>query len=117
MTAPRLTIHDQLLINLCGWVAVSRFLDPNHPMMLEQIARTIPNCSDHPLVEPLAHAASAVVRAAGAPSSPEWLRARLDLDGALHAVFYARAAQAAAQIWPEENTQPGKEEPAHAAVV
>lgn len=116
MTAPRLTIHDQLLINLAGWLAVARFADPNHKMMVEQTARVIPNVSpDHPLISPLAEAAARVVRAFQHPASSDQAFARLDLDAAVQAVFYARAAQAAAQIWPEENTQPGTEEPAHAA--
>lgn len=123
MTAARLTIHDQLLVNLCGWLATSRFADPNRVLMLEQTARVIPNCSDHPLIAGLAHAAAAVVKASAFPASMDWLKARLDLDAAVQAVFYARAAQAAAAIWPEENlapapepgTQPGSEEPAHAA--
>lgn len=123
MTAPRLTLHDQLLINLCGWLATARFKDPTFELMIGQTARVIPNCGDHPLIVHLAHAASAVVRAAHAPSSTEFWQARLDLDAAVQAVFYARAAQAAAAIWPEENlapapepgTQPGTEEPAHAA--
>lgn len=121
MTAPpaspqRLTIHDQLLINLAGWLAVARFADPNHQLIIEQVSRVIPNVSpDHPLITPLAEAAAAVVRGFQSPTSSELARARLDLDGAVQAVFYARAAQAAAQIWPEENTQPGIEEPAHVA--
>lgn len=116
MTAPRLTIHDQLLINLCGWLAVARFADPNHRMILEQTARVIPNTSpDHPLITPLAEAAARVVRAFASLTSADLALSRLELDAAVQAVFYARAAQAAAQIWPEENTQPGSEEPAHAA--
>lgn len=119
----RLTIHDQLLINLCGWVACDRLAGPNRQLFIDQIARVIPNCSEHPLIEGLAHAAARVVRQAGALSSPDWLMARMELDAALQVVFFARAAQAAAQVWPEENlapapepgTQPAAEEPAHAA--
>lgn len=116
MTAPRLTIHDQLLINLAGWLAVARFADPNHKLILEQTQRVIPHVTpDHPLLTPLAEAAAAVVHGFASPTSAGLAAARLELDAAVQAVFYARAAQAAAAIWPEENTQPGTEEPAHAA--
>lgn len=116
MTAPRLTLHDQLLINLCGWLACARFADPNHQLMLEQAGRTIPHVShDHPLIGPLAEAAQAVVNGFASPSSSSLARARLELDAAVQAVFFARAAQAAAAIWPEENTQAPATEPAHAA--
>ncbi len=114
--APRLTLHDQLLINLCGWLACTRFNDPNRAMMVAQAARAIPRVNhDHPLIGPLAEAAGQVIRHSDQPGAPDLARARLDLDAALQAVFYARAAQAAAAIWPEENTQPAAEEPANAA--
>lgn len=117
MTAPRLTLHDQLLINLCGWLATMRFADPNRELMLAQTSRTIPHVShDHPLIGPLAEAAQAVVNHCQSPSSSSLAGARLELDAAVQAIFYARAAQAAAAIWPDENTQPSPaSEPAHAA--
>ena len=112
MTAPRLTLHDQLLINLAGWLAVMRFEDPNRDMMVAQVERVIPHVTpDHPLITPLAEAAAFVVRGFQSPTSSGLVRARLELDAAVQAVFYARAAQSAAAIWPEENTiAPAEEE-------
>jgi hypothetical protein len=120
MTAPRLTLQDQLLINLCGWLACARMSDPNHALMIDQVRRSLPLVTqDHPLISPLAEAAQAVVSHIDAPGSMQLMVARLHLDQACQAVFMARAAQAAAAIWPEENTdftQPSPaSEPAHAA--
>jgi hypothetical protein len=111
-----LTLQDQALINLAGWLATTRFPDPNRSLILDQLRRLLPLASaDHPLIGPLASAARAVVEHSDDPAAIELLRARLDLDEALAAVFWARGAQACAQLWPEENSQPGTEEPAHAA--
>ena len=118
MTAARpLTIYDQMLINLCGWLACMRiFPDPNLALMLDQTRRVIPHVSqDHPLITPLAEAAAAVVEGFNSPISSGLARARLELDAACQAVFMARTVGCAVRLWPEENSQPGTEEPAHAA--
>jgi hypothetical protein len=110
--AQKLTIHDQLMVNLCGWLAVTRFSDPNRALIETQLTRVLPLVNrNHPLIDPLAAAARAVVEAAAkARAFP-----RLDMDAALQPVFMARAAAAAAHIWPDENTQPETaSEPAHA---
>lgn len=110
MSAPRLTPHDQLLINLCGWLVTCKVKpDPNHAMMLAQLARVIPNTSrDHALIEPLALAAAEFARTGDALSL-------LALNGALQPVFMTRATAAAASIWPDENLAPQPaSEPAHA---
>jgi hypothetical protein len=107
MTAPRLTLWDQALINLCGWVACTRWTDPNRDMMLAQIRRLVPQVNHaHPLIAPLANAAQAVADAAANPASTDQAFARLDLDAALAAVFMARGAAACAACWPDENTLP-----------
>lgn len=111
----RLTIHDQLLVNLCGWL-VCDVVKPsdNFAMMVGQLRRVIPNASpDHPLISPLVEAAAFYARTADDWRSLDHSRARFDLRGAVQVVFMARAAAAAAAIWPDENSQP--EEPAHAA--
>jgi hypothetical protein len=114
----RLTLHDQLLINLCGWLACARFTDPNHALIIDQVRRTLPLVNqDHVMIGPLAEAVQAVVNNIDAPGSMSLLLGRLHLDHACQAVFMSRAAQAAAAIWPEENTdfsQPAPE-PANAA--
>lgn len=112
MTAPapiaapaRLTIWDQALVNLAGWLACSRWPDPNREMMLAQARRVIPHVShDHGLIGPLAEATLRLCNNAEAPSSMEWSRARHDMEMALAAVFMARGSQACAQLWPDENT-------------
>ncbi len=108
MTAPaRLTMWDQALINLCGWVACTRWSDPNRDMMLAQIRRLVPQVSHaNPLIAPLAEAAQAVADAGGHPAKGDQAYARLDLDKALAAVFLARGAAACAACWPDENTRP-----------
>lgn len=107
MTAPRLTIWDQALINLGGWLACSRWPDPNRDMILAQVRRLVPNVNhDHPLIGPLAEATQAVADHADHPSSMELLAARGRMEAALAAIFMARGSQACAQIWPDENTQP-----------
>jgi hypothetical protein len=118
MTA-RLTIWDQALINLAGWLAVCRWPDPNRALVLVQIARVIPHVNhDNPLIGPLAQAAQAVCDHSPDPKAMALLNARMDLEAALARVFLARAAQACAQLWPDENTDfttPLPGEPAHAA--
>jgi hypothetical protein len=105
MTAPNLTIWDQALINLCGWLACTRWTDDRRDLMLAQTRRVAPNVNhDHPLIGPLAEAAQAVCDAADRPASWFLIDARLRLDQALAAVFMARGAQAMAQLWPDENT-------------
>lgn len=115
MTAPKLTLWDQALINLCGWLACSRWPDPNREMVLGQVRRLVPNVNhDHPLIGPLAEAAQSVADHSAHPSSMELLNARGRMEAALTAVFMARGSQACAQIWPEENTQapdPAEETP------
>ena len=112
--APRLTLADQLLINLCGWLACARLAEANTALMIDQTRRILPQVSrDYPLIGQLAEAADEVLRHIDAPRSMELLVARLHLDRACQTVFMARAAQAAAAIWPEENTP--AMEPAHAA--
>jgi hypothetical protein len=109
----KLTLHDQALINLCGWVACTRWPDLNRDMMLAQIRRLVPQVNHaNPLIEPLARAASAVVTLAARPVQTGLAEARLELDAALAAIFMARGAAACAQLWPDENSQP---EPAPAA--
>lgn len=112
----RLTIHDQLLVNLAGWL-VCDVIKPsdNFALMVAQLRRVIPNASfDHPLISPLVDAAAFYARTADNWCSPDHSRARFDLRGAVQAVFMARAAAAAAAIWPDEDT-PATMEPAHAA--
>lgn len=106
MTAPRLSIWDQALINLAGWLACSRYPDPNRAMILDQVRRLVPNVNhDHPLIAPLAEASHSFVVHAVNPSSMELLSARGRMEAALAAVFMARGSQACAQVWPDENTQ------------
>lgn len=111
----RLTMHDQLLVNLCGWLACQVIMpSPNFEMMVAQLSRVIPNTSpDHPLVRPLAEAAVIFARTAKTWRSLEHHSAGFKLRMALEPVFMARAGAASAAIWPEENSQ--SEEPAHAA--
>jgi hypothetical protein len=133
MTAPqtqaRLTIHDQLLINLCGWLSVSQSDDPTLDLMLSQLRRVLPSCSDHNrLVARLAGAALALLRVIDAPDGRRNLAAcseAFQMRQALQSIFLARAAQACAAIWPDENSQPQPapafepgtaSEPAHAQV-
>ena len=115
MTAPRLTLHDQALINLCGWLACSRWPDPNRELVLAQVRRLVPGVAhDNPLIGPLAEAAQSVADHSDHPSSMELLAARHRMEAALASVFMARGSQACAAIWPEENTQalpPAEETP------
>lgn len=107
MTAPRLSIWDQALINLCGWLACSRWPDLNREMVLGQVRRLVPNVNhDHPLIGPLAEAAQSVADHSAHPSSMELLNARGRMEAALTAVFMARGSQACAHLWPEENSSP-----------
>lgn len=119
MTAPRLTIHDQLLINLCGWLSVSWSDDPTLDLVLSQLRRVLPSCSDHNrLVAQLAEAALALLREVDRPDGRRNLTAcseAFQMRQALQSIFLVRAAQASAAIWPEENSQPPTaSEPAHA---
>ena len=110
MTAPKLSIWDQALINLAGWLACSRYPDPNREMILDQVRRLVPFVThDHPLIGALAEAAQAVVDHSHHPSSMELLSARGAMEAALAAVFLARGSQARAQIWPDENPAPGND--------
>jgi hypothetical protein len=112
----KLTIWDQALINLSGWVACTRWTDPNREMMLAQIRRLVPQVNHaNPLIAPLAEAAQAVADAAERGDG-DIAFARLDLDAALAAIFMARGAAACAACWPDENTQATQpaSEPAHA---
>ena len=114
--APRLTLHDQLLINLCGWLACTRWHDPNHALVVDQLRRVIPvSAANHPLIGPLREAAVLVLDHIHQPGSIALMGARLDLNAACQTVFLARAAQAAAAIWPEQNLATPAPEAAHAA--
>ena len=102
MMADRLTLWDQALINLCAWVACTRWSDPNREMMLAQISRLVPQVNHaNPLIAPLAAAAQAVVDAAPRPGAPRLICVRLELDAALAAIFMARGAAACAACWPD----------------
>jgi hypothetical protein len=119
MTAPRFTHWDAALINLCGWLACSRWPDPNRALITAQVRHLVPNVNhDNPLIGPLAQAAQAVVDHADDPASMQLLVARGQMETALAAVFLARGSQACGQCWPEENTDfttPLPEEKPHAA--
>lgn len=121
MTATaRLTIHDQLAINLCGWLAHAWSNDPNLEMNIGLLRRCLPSVNhDNPLIGRLASAATALLdltdRRDVTRRNIQAVTEAQELKLALQAIFATRAAQCCAAIWPEENTQPGKEEPAHAA--
>ena len=124
MTA-RLTIHDQLAINLCGWLAHAWSNDPNLELNIGLLRRCLPSVNhDNALIGRLATAATALLdRTAHHDVTLRNIQALAEaqeLKLALQAIFATRAAQCCAQIWPEENTQPGPQpatasEPAHAA--
>ena len=120
-TQARLTIHDQLLVNLCGWLITTWGDDANLDLVLNQLRRVLPSVSHHhPLVARLADAALGVVRVVDAPGGRRNLNActeAFEMRQALHRIFMTRAAQAVASIWPAENSQPETataSEPAHA---
>lgn len=126
MTAPaRFTIHDQLAINLCGWLAHAWSNDPNLELNISLLRRCLPSLNhDNPLIGRLADAATALLdRTDHRDVTRRNIQALAEAQAlklALQAIFATRAAQAHAAIWPEENTQPGPQpstasEPAHAA--
>jgi hypothetical protein len=121
MTTPaRLTIHDQLLINLAGWLANAWSNDPNLELHIGLMRRCLPSVNHgNPLIGRLADAATALLdltdRQDVTRRNIQAVSEAHQLKLALQAIFATRAAQACAVIWPEENTQPGSEEPAHAA--
>lgn len=96
-SAPKLSLHDQALINLCGWIAVQVMGDPNLDLVLDKLADTLPAANaDHPLIGPLVLTAGVAARAgrARATDGHAWSTARLNLGAALAPVFFNRAALA-----------------------
>jgi hypothetical protein len=125
MTAPaapaRLTIHDQLMINLCGWLAHAWSNDPNLELNIGLLRRCLPSVNHgNPLIGRLADAATALLdltdRRDVTRRNIQALSEAQEMKLALMAIFATRAAQACAQIWPDENVPPTlPEEASHAA--
>lgn len=120
----RLTIHDQLVINLCGWLTLAWSSDPNLELVIGQLRRALPSVNHvNPVMGQLMAAATSVLDRIAHPDvglrNLHAVSEELELRQALQAIFALRAAQAAAAIWPEENSQPNTHdttgEPAHAA--
>lgn len=113
MTAPaapaRLTIHDQLMINLCGWLAHAWSNDPNLELNIGLLRRCLPSVNHgNPMIARLADAATALLdltdRHDVTRRNIQAVTEAQEMKQALMAIFATRAAQACAQIWPEENT-------------
>jgi hypothetical protein len=94
--APKLSLHDQLLINLCGWLAVLVHLpDQNLDPVLAQLADTLPQVTrSNPLIADLYLAASVALRAGQnrLDDNFAWCTARMRLADAVGKVFFTRAA-------------------------
>ncbi|MES2667909.1 MAG: hypothetical protein V4712_17630 [Pseudomonadota bacterium] len=93
----RLSLADQALINLCGYLGAQTMDDANTAVALDALAEVLPHVTrTHPLLAALAEAAGAIHTAA--PNRRKigttWWAACLDLDRALAAIFFWRAGGA-----------------------
>lgn len=112
--APKLTLHDQVLINLSGWIAVQIMAAPNLDLVLDKLADTLPAVSpDNPLIAPLFLAASVALRAGRNREADNltWCTARLQLGTALAPVFFTRAALALEALAPKQELPDAAERP------
>lgn len=103
MTPAKMTLEDQALINLCGWIAVLVQRHDNDALVLDLLARVLPGVTpDHTLITPLAEAAQGLLRAAPMrnTASMAWLVAVLALQAALAPIFFVRASLAIEARWP-----------------
>lgn len=103
MSPRRLSLEDQALINLCGWIACQVQRHDHDALVQDLLKSVLPHVTqDNELITPLAEAAQKLLDAAPSRNAPHahWTVALLNLQAALAPIFFIRASLAIEARWP-----------------